>query len=354
MTPPSATPQLPTGIVDYPVDDMTITVEAQLTCADLAKVLAQHRQQLPIDPVDGSQTIGELVTHDIAGPRQYGRGTLRDYVIGIEALDGRGRRFHAGGRVVKNVAGYDLCRLLIGSRGLLGTVTQVTFKVSPLPPASSLLAASFATPGQLSHALEILNTSASSPVILDVLNDFAAHELCTGPLAEFLPHHSTPTHDVTHLLIGFEGPPDACRWQLDAAVAELTASARLLHPITAPNALALWCSVAQQHSVPSPSHSWLSRLTLLPSRVPDALHNASAHNCAVFGRAGNGVLFVRSAGQHQADERAVLASLGRFIAPPAGSILVLRGNPQFNTPSSAPVAQLSNALQTALAAPASN
>ncbi|MEY3457294.1 MAG: hypothetical protein RL215_451 [Planctomycetota bacterium] len=354
MTSPSATPLLPQGIVDYPVDDMTITVQAQLTCAELATVLAEHRQQLPIDPVDGSQTIGELVTHDISGPRQYGRGTLRDYVIGIEALDGRGRRFHAGGRVVKNVAGYDLCRLLIGSRGLLGTVTQVTFKVSPLPVANSLLAASFATPVQLSRALDVLNTSAAAPVILDVLNDFAARELCTGALAELQQHHHTTSPDVAHLLIGFEGPSDACRWQLDTVTAELNAFAQFLRPITAPNAAALWCGVAQQHSVPSASHPWLARLTLLPSHVTDALRIASAHNCAAFGRAGNGILFVRSAERHQASEHTVLTALEKLIKPSAGSILVLKGNPQFNTASSAPVAQLSSGLQTALATPASN
>lgn len=337
-------------VVDYPVDDMTITVRAEITASQLTAVLAPNRHQLPIDPLANEQTIRELINSDTSGPRQYGRGTLRDYVIGIEAVDGNNRRFHAGGRVVKNVAGYDLCRLLIGAQGRLGNVTQVTFKLSPQPPASELLAACFSSADQLNAALEKLNTSATTPVVLDVLNHAAATELCVPPLSDCL---STPTNltatPAAFLFVGFEGPPEACRWQLSAISAELASTASHIHTFSAPDALARWCSIAQQHSVPSLQTRWLSRLTLLPSRVASAVETASSQNCVVFGRAGNGVLWISPTQNSDTAETAVLDPLKNLFPVNTGSLLVLRGTTSYNTPAAAPVALLSNALQATLA-----
>ena len=107
--------QISSSVIDYPARDMTITVGTGMSAGQLCGILRHENQQLPIDTADGEITIRELVDFDISGPRQFGYGTLRDYVIGIEASDGSGRVFHAGGRVVKNEAGYDLCRLLIGN-----------------------------------------------------------------------------------------------------------------------------------------------------------------------------------------------------------------------------------------------
>jgi len=350
-SPPDASQ--PGPVVDYPVDDMTITVLAEMTTGQLTAVLARNSQQLPIDAADDDQTIGQLVMQDVCGPRQYGCGTLRDYVIGIEALDGQGRRFHAGGRVVKNVAGYDLCRMLVGSEGKLGTVTAVTFKVRPLPPSTALLAAAFSDCRQLAAALDRLNTSTTTPVILDVVNQAAAERLFSTAFPQLLTTSSgkqgNPT--VAHLLIGFDGSPEACHWQLSALSGELATFASHLQPLPQPTASADWCRTAQQSAGPQPSVPWLSRLTILPSRVAAAVEQASLAGCEIFGRAGNGVLFVRpAAAGHQADESAVLSQLQPLLAPPAGSLRVLRGNPAFNTRSSVRVQQLSVALQHALAA----
>jgi len=129
-----------TRVVDYPQRDMTITVEAGMTLARLAEVLAEGRQWLPIDaPQPERATLGGAIATAASGPRRYGFGTLRDYVIGITAVDGRGEIFKGGGRVVKNVAGYDFCKLLTGSLGTLGVITQVTFKLKPLVERSVLI-----------------------------------------------------------------------------------------------------------------------------------------------------------------------------------------------------------------------
>ncbi|MFM7059428.1 MAG: FAD-binding oxidoreductase [Planctomycetota bacterium] len=341
----------PSHVVDYPVDDMTITVRAELTMGQLATVLAQHHQQLPIDAEDDSQTIGELVMRDVAGPRQYGCGTLRDYVIGIEAVDGHGRRFHAGGRVVKNVAGYDLCRLLVGSEGHLGQVTMVTLKVRPLPPATALIAAAFPDVSQLAAVLERLNTSATTPVILDVVNDVAARRLFGSTFAGLSGMSSGPPARpaVAYLLIGFDGSPEACRWQPGIIARELSTFTTDLQPQEQSGAFADWCRIAQQASRPEADAAWLSRLTILPSRVASAVAQASTAGCEIFGRAGSGILFVRPPAGRQVDESATLRRLQPLLAPPGGSLRVLKGNTEFNTRPSLSVQQLSMALQQALA-----
>ena len=129
-------------IVDYTPRDMTILVEAGVRMADLAATLAAEGQQLPIDvPRAAEATLGGVVATNWTGPRRLGYGTIRDYVIGIHAVDGRGVAFKGGGRVVKNVAGYDFCKLLTGSLGTLGVITQLALKVKPLPEQSATVVA---------------------------------------------------------------------------------------------------------------------------------------------------------------------------------------------------------------------
>jgi len=128
-------------VIDYPARDLTITVEAGVTIAELAGRLAAERQRLPVDvPFPAQATVGGAVALNAAGPRQFRWGTLRDYVIGVRAIDGSGTAFSAGGRVVKNAAGYNLCRLLTGSLGTLGVIVQVTLMVKPMPQTSAFVA----------------------------------------------------------------------------------------------------------------------------------------------------------------------------------------------------------------------
>src|SRR5690606_32325083 len=116
-------------VIDYPARDMTITVEAGITWEQLEAELAKEGQWLPVDVARAeAATVGGAIACNTSGPRRFGYGTLRDYVIGIHAVDGQGMQFKGGGRVVKNVAGYDFCKLLTGSFGTLAVITQVTLK----------------------------------------------------------------------------------------------------------------------------------------------------------------------------------------------------------------------------------
>jgi glycolate oxidase FAD binding subunit len=131
-------------IVAYEPDDMTVVVEAGMTVGALNATLAARGQRLPVDPRDlHTTTIGSLVAAAHAGPLQLSEGTVRDLMIGVQFVGHGGRIIRAGGRVVKNVAGYDLMKVMTGSFGTLGIVTEATFKVRPIPENYTLAVAGF-------------------------------------------------------------------------------------------------------------------------------------------------------------------------------------------------------------------
>src|SRR5688572_5681752 len=107
-------------ILEHTPEDMTATVEAGITLPVLQEALRRAAQWLPIDPPDSdSLRIGDVLADDLSGSRRYGYGTIRDYVIGMKVALPTGELIRAGGKVVKNVAGYDLCKLFIGARHTL-------------------------------------------------------------------------------------------------------------------------------------------------------------------------------------------------------------------------------------------
>ena len=120
-------------IVEYEPGDLTLTGGAGLPLRTLARRAREERQWLAADPPGVGGTLGALAATGVAGPLQAGYGGPRDLVLGLEMVDGHGRHLKLGGRVVKNVAGFDLVRLVVGSRGTLGVVTQVTVRLHPVP-----------------------------------------------------------------------------------------------------------------------------------------------------------------------------------------------------------------------------
>ncbi len=162
-------------IIDYPAADMTITVEAGMTLATLQSTLAEQGQRLPLDaPQAARATLGGIFATNASGPRRFGNRRPRDLILGVGFVQADGNAVKGGGRVVKNVAGYDLPRLLTGSLGTLGVITQMTLKVRPLPEASAIVWAGFDDVAGLAEVLDQLNTSMTRPVAIDVLNQPAA------------------------------------------------------------------------------------------------------------------------------------------------------------------------------------
>ena len=164
-------------LIDYPHDDMTVTVEAGMTVATLTRHLAEKGQALPVDLALADQaTIGGAVAVNAAGPRRLLNGTLRDWLIGISFIADNGDVVSGGGRVVKNVAGYDLMKLHLGARGQFGIITQLTFKVKPRPVSTAFVSWGIRH-DQLASTLDSLHTSAACPVGVDLLNRPAAKTL---------------------------------------------------------------------------------------------------------------------------------------------------------------------------------
>jgi glycolate oxidase FAD binding subunit len=130
------------GIVSYDPAELVITARCGTPLAEVAAVLAAHGQALPFEPPSfgAAATIGGAVAAGLAGPARATAGPVRDYVLGTRLLTGDGRMLRFGGEVMKNVAGYDVSRLLAGSLGILGVMLEVSLKVLPQPPARRTLA----------------------------------------------------------------------------------------------------------------------------------------------------------------------------------------------------------------------
>jgi glycolate oxidase FAD binding subunit len=149
-------------VIAYDPGDLTLSVEAGLPLAKLAPVLAGHKQFLPLAvPFIDRATIGGTLASGVDTPLRNFYGTPRDYVLGMEFVTGEGVLAKSGGRVVKNVTGYDLHKLMIGSFGTLGVITRANFKTFPLPGLSRGFLASFS---EADGALEMRRRVAESPL----------------------------------------------------------------------------------------------------------------------------------------------------------------------------------------------
>jgi glycolate oxidase FAD binding subunit len=200
-------------IIDYPARDMTVTVQAGMTVAELQRTLAPENQQLPIDvPHADRATLGGILAANVSGARRYGYGTLRDYVLGISAVNDDALEIKAGGRVVKNVAGYDLCKLFVGSLGTLGIITQVTLKLRPLPEETALVSLA-CLPEQIDELLTQVHTGRTRPMCVELLNERATrwvHERAgvEAPAGRW------------SVIVGFDGNADTVKWQVQQIVKE--------------------------------------------------------------------------------------------------------------------------------------
>lgn len=130
------------GIVAYEPRELVLTVKAGTRLAEVESALAAEGQMLPFEPpgFGASATIGGTVACNLSGPRRPYAGAARDFVLGARIVNGKGEDLSFGGRVIKNVAGYDISRLMAGALGTLGVLTEISFKVLPRPPAEATLA----------------------------------------------------------------------------------------------------------------------------------------------------------------------------------------------------------------------
>jgi glycolate oxidase FAD binding subunit len=158
-------------VLQYEPRDLTISVEAGLPWTELCDALAANRQMVPLDPPWFSRcTVGGVVAANMSGPRRRLYGTARDVVIGMRFCTLEGKAIQTGGMVVKNVAGLDMAKLMIGSWGTLAAVSVVNFKLAPMPEGSRSFLAQFETAAEVMQARDAALRSTLQPVAIDVLN----------------------------------------------------------------------------------------------------------------------------------------------------------------------------------------
>ncbi len=130
-----------TGVIDYQPKELVLTARAGTPLADIEALLAEQNQMLAFEPphYGGGATLGGCIAAGLSGPRRPYAGAARDFVLGVRLIDGTGQPLHFGGQVIKNVAGYDVSRLMVGALGTLGLLTEVSLKVLPKPATETTL-----------------------------------------------------------------------------------------------------------------------------------------------------------------------------------------------------------------------
>ncbi|MFN2578225.1 MAG: FAD-binding oxidoreductase [Pyrinomonadaceae bacterium] len=234
-----------TKMIRHEPADLVATAEAGLTLREFQTRLREKGQWLPIDPPDdGTATLGGVTATGLAGPQQLGYGAPRSFVIGLRAILADGRSIKVGGNVVKNVAGYDLCKLFTGSYGTLGLIAQITFKLRPLPAETRTIVAC----GQLRSLLTLGRTMAreSFPVAVELLSASLAQRIgITANIGECV------------LMIRFAGSPQAVVVETANALKKLQVEHILC--TTNDNDEQLWLGVSNA-ATPAHDLSWLAVL----------------------------------------------------------------------------------------------
>lgn len=288
------------ALVEHAHGDLVATTGAGMRLAALDTALAEHGQQLVLDDLAGGSTIGGALATGMCGPRRMAVGAPRDLLIGVRLVRADGVAAKAGGKVVKNVAGYDLGKLLVGSYGTLAVITEATFRLHPRPAASRWVHASTPVP-HIPDLLTALRSTQLVPSALEIDHD--------GPT-------NAPAR-VAVLITGTGGGVDSRA----AALYELLPGADTVEHLDWPFRYP-W---TEHRAGTRPERSVGVRLTGRLSAVPDLVRHAIAEGAHVRGSAGVGVLY---ADLSRADDAA--ASVGRLrdaAQQAGGSLVVLHASP---------------------------
>src|SRR5207302_11229217 len=165
-------------VIQYEPRDLTISVDAGLAWRELSSLLAKNRQMVPLDPpFADSATVGGVVASNTSGPRRRLYGTARDLVIGMQFATLEGKLVQTGGMVVKNVAGLDMAKLMIGSFGTLAAIATINFKLIPIPAASRTLLFNCADVKTATEVRDAAIRSFLNPAAVDIINPVLAAQL---------------------------------------------------------------------------------------------------------------------------------------------------------------------------------
>jgi glycolate oxidase FAD binding subunit len=288
--------------VDHVAGDLTATLPAGIGVSAANALLASNQQWLPIDSLFEGATIGGLLATNDSGPRRHRHGTPRDLVIGVEMALPDGRVARAGGRVVKNVAGYDLARLVCGSYGTLAVITKATFKLAPLPPTSRTLVAIFAEARRACEAV---------PDLADVSLTPSAVEIDLSP------------QGISRLLVRFETVAASAERQAAVAAGMCARHGATTEILEDHDEAEVWRAYREAYA----ATTTLVKLSILPRRLSDMVRRVESaavdHQCnwRLGGRAGEGVLLLALTGEPDALARTI--SIARHGAGEGGGTAVV-------------------------------
>ena len=281
--------------------DLTATVQAGAVLADVNAALAAHRQWLPLDaPHAERATIGGIVAANDSGPRRQRHGAPRDLIIGMTLARADGVTAKSGGIVVKNVAGYDIARLLTGSFGCLGVILTATFKLAPAAEASRTVRVTLSEAGQVERVATALLDHGSTPT---------AVELSWPPAA---------------MLVRFESAATVADEQAERAAALARAAGGAADVLAEADEAEAW---RRHEARVFGGEGTIVKLVVLPGDLSatlawlDESARAQSLDCALVGRAGLGVLYVRLAGPVSA-QASLVGALRDRLDPGRGSAII--------------------------------
>ncbi|GAC1567653.1 MAG: FAD-binding oxidoreductase [Ktedonobacteraceae bacterium] len=277
-----------TRLLEHEAPDLTCHVEAGITFAALQAQLATKGQWVALDPPDtGQATLGGILASNASGPKRLRYGTARDLVIGLHVVQANGEIARSGGRVVKNVAGYDLNKLYIGSLGTLGIIVEANLKLQPLPTNERTLLLTFANAQDATQTVVALMGSLLSPSAIELIDAGAASDM-----SDFF-GLDLPTDGLT-LAVDFEGSPTSIDRSIDETRLLARKAGALMGEDLAGNDQAQFWQAVREHTRGTVTCKVAILVTHFASYLETINRVCHTHRleAAVIGHAANGILYV--------------------------------------------------------------
>ncbi len=305
------------GVREYQPSELVLTAGAATPLAEIDRLLAENGQMLAFEPPDwgallgaggARPTLGGVITCNLAGPRRVKAGAARDHFLGFRGVSGRGEVFKAGGKVVKNVTGYDLCKLLAGSYGTLAALEEVTVKVLPRPETVSTVMLGGIAPDA---AVRLMAAALGSP--LEVSG------------AAYLPKGYGPNVSPRGVVLRVEGPAPSVAFRREALRDHFAAAVSSIFDDD--ESAALWCALGEAAPVSQPAGRAVWRVSVAPSRgaeVAEAV--AGALDADWFLDWGGGLVWLAIAEHGDAGATQIRAAIKGADGRGTGHASLIRGS----------------------------
>ena len=301
-------------VVQHNAADLTLAVEAGITLASLREVLATEGQFLALDaPLPARATIGGTLAAGVSGPLKWQYGSARDLVIGMKVAQPDGRITQSGGNVVKNVSGYDMARLHVGGLGTLGVITEVSFKLTPLPRHETTLLAKFDSAKDCLNSVMGIFNSGVMPIALTAFNRATSER--TGL--------DTDDHADYSLAVRLGGRPRTLRRMENEAFFVIRESTDRVNRLE-DEASALWAQLADFGHSEGNEAVVSARIAVLPNRLDKAIEALASHgNAAIVAQPGYGMMNAHWFGEDAPSAEAI-HSVRQDLRAIGGSLIVER------------------------------